>query len=230
MKPLFNIDMLEKFKSDELLPFTCYNCTKTFYIKKKYVKFCLSEKGKNRQGTKIMFCSHHCDYSNRTKNGTITKKCGFCNKETTRTMAQYKKSKTGNIFCNRVCSTRYRNANKIYGIRRSKLEFYLEEELLKTYSNLEFHFSRKDAIKSELDIYIPSLKLAFELNGIVHYKPIYGDKKLKQTKDNDLLKILKCYNKDIDLHVFDISDQINFTKENSKKYLDNIINIINSKL
>jgi len=42
------------------------------------------------------------------------------------------------------------------------------------YPDLVIHFNKKDAINSELDIYIPSLKLAFELNGIFHYEPIFG--------------------------------------------------------
>ena len=37
-----------------------------------------------------------------------------------------------------------------------------------------------EAINSELDVYVPSLNLAFELNGIFHYEPIYGEKKLNQ--------------------------------------------------
>ena len=36
---------------------------------------------------------------------------------------------------------------------RSKLEKWLEEQLIKMYPNLEIHFNRKDAINSELDIY-----------------------------------------------------------------------------
>ena len=85
---------------------------------------------------------------------------------------------TKNNFCSRSCSATFNNKNKTYGTRRSKLEVFLEKELIKLYPDLLFHFNRKDTINSELDIYIPSLKLAFELNGIFHYEPIYGDNKL----------------------------------------------------
>ena len=58
-------------------------------------------------------------------------------------------------------------------------------------------YSDKSAIESELDIYLPSLKLAIEIQGIFHYKPIFifGDLKLKQIQDNDLNKKLICFEK-----------------------------------
>ena len=74
-----------------------------------------------------------------------------------------------NNFCSLSCAATHRNLHKTKGIRRSKLEAWLETQLCKSYPNLEIHFNKKDTINSELDIYIPSLKLAFELNGIFHY-------------------------------------------------------------
>jgi hypothetical protein len=81
------------------------------------------------------------------------------------------------LYSNFSCST---NLTNFLGYNRSKLEIYLEQELIKLYSTLEIHFCRSDTIGSELDIYIPSLKLAFEINGIFHYKPIFGEDKLKK--------------------------------------------------
>lgn len=68
-------------------------------------------------------------------------------------------------------------------------------------------YSDKSAIESELDIYIPSLKLAIEIQGIFHYKPIFGDLKLKQIQDNDLNKKLICFEKNIKLICINVSDQ-----------------------
>ena len=73
------------------------------------------------------------------------------------------------------------------------------------YPNLEIHYNRKDAINSELDIYIPELELAFELNGIFHYEPIYGAEKLQQIQNNDDRKFQACLEKGISLCIIDTS-------------------------
>ena len=91
---------------------------------------------------------------------------------------------------------------------------------------MELHFNRKDAIGSELDIYIPSLKLAFELNGIFHYEPIYGDKKLNETQANDGNKFQACQAAGISLCVIDTSGQKYFKPASSQRFLDIITQII----
>ena len=40
----------------------------------------------------------------------------------------------------------------------------------------------------ECDIAIPDLKIGIEWNGIVHYKPIYGEKKLSDIQERDKRK------------------------------------------
>ncbi len=52
---------------------------------------------------------------------------------------------------------------KIPSMSISKLEKWLALQLVTLYPNLDFHFNDKMTIKSELDIYLPSLKLAFEI-------------------------------------------------------------------
>lgn len=39
---------------------------------------------------------------------------------------------------------------------------------------LDFKFNDRETIGLKLDIYIPSLKLAFEINGVFHRKNIFG--------------------------------------------------------
>ena len=84
-------------------------------------------------------------------------------------------------------------------------------------------------MNSELDIYIPSLKLAFELNGIFHYEPIYGEDKLNKVKNNDGRKYQACFENKIELCIIDVSGSKNFKPERDKKYLDIIISIIELK-
>lgn len=129
--------------------------------------------------------------------------CVNCNASFTRKQSQLKKSK--NLFCSQSCAATYNNTNKTYGVRRSKLEICLEKKLLEHYPNLKFQFNKKDIIESELDVFIPLYKLAFEINGIFHYEPIYGAEKLSKIQNNDLKKIVDCRKSDIHLHIIDTS-------------------------
>jgi len=110
------------------------------------------------------------------------------------------------------------------------LEYWLENRLNKKFSQLEIFYNKKDTIDSELDIYIPSLSIAFELNGIFHYEPIYGEKKLNQIKNNDYRKFQACIEKDIELCMIDVSSQKYFKEKSSEKFLDIIIDLIEKKV
>lgn len=135
-----------------------------------------------------------------------------------------------NHFCSRSCAATYNNKHKKHGTRRSKLEVWLEQELTKLYPELVFQFNSKEAIGSELDIYIPSLKLAFELNGIFHYEPIFGDKKLNQIQVNDQNKFQACQASGISLCILDVSGLSYFKPTNAQKYLVVIQDVINKRL
>lgn len=199
----------------------CYYCSKLF-TPTKYRKYALKT-GRNNK----VFCTQDCFFKHRRNSKTIS--CTYCNKEFNKTISEISKSKSGNHFCSRSCSATFNNKNKTTGNRRSKLEKWLEEQLIKLYPNLEIHFNRKDSINSELDIYIPSLKLAFELNGIFHYEPIFGKDKLNQIQNNDNRKFQACLEQDIELCIIDTSQQKYFKPKSSQKFLDIITEIINTK-
>jgi len=135
-----------------------------------------------------------------------------------------------NNFCSLSCSAIYNNKNKKHGTRRSKLEVWLEKQLILLYPNLDIHFNRKDTIGSELDIYIPSINLAIELNGIFHYEPIFGNDKLNQIQENDISKSKACIDNEIDLCIIDTSGQKYFKPKTSQKYLNIIIKIFKERL
>lgn len=140
----------------------------------------------------------------------------------------WKKSKTKRFFCSSSCAATYNNQHKTYGIRRSKLEKYIEEQLIRDYPDVKFMFNNKTVIGSELDIYSPSLKIAIEINGILHYRPIYGVCKFKKIQNSDKEKISKCNDKGIKFFVIDISDVGRVTKKSQNKYYGIVREIINS--
>lgn len=96
-------------------------------------------------------------------------------------------------------------------------------------NDTEIHFNRKDSINSELDIYIPSLKLAFELNGLFHYEPVFGNEKLEKIKTNDMKKVDACVKNHIDLHIIDSSSLKKFNKKKYDGFLNKILSIIEQK-
>jgi hypothetical protein len=107
---------------------------------------------------------------------------------------------------------------------------YLENTLIGLYPDIKFKFNCKKEINSELDIYIPELKLAFELNGIFHYEPIYGTDTLSKIQNNDNRKFQACLENNIELCIIDTSKQSYFKESTSKIYLDIIKQIIDNKI
>jgi predicted RNA-binding Zn-ribbon protein involved in translation (DUF1610 family) len=160
MIPLYTEEEFNLAKANNLLNLKCYNCGCTFQREKKRIKYYIL-RNKNKNGN---FCTKRCHslyFANSTKYYCIN-----CGRKIIKQHSEAKKSK--NHFCSQSCAATYNNTHKTKGNRRSKLEKYIENELIKLYPNLEILFNDNKAINSELDIYMPSLKLAFELNGIYH--------------------------------------------------------------
>ena len=222
MIPLYTQDEFNFAKSFDLLPLECIFCKKIFKKTKHYINNSLNPK----QKTNANFCSKSCStlYHRGSKQILL---CSNCDIEFSKTKTEIKKTK--NHFCSKSCAASYNNKHKSTGTRRSKLEIYLEEQLTSLYPKLHIDYNKKEAINSELDIYLPSLRLAFELNGIFHYEPIYGSDKLNQIQNNDSNKFQQCIENEISLCVIDTSSQKYFKESTSKKYLDIIVNIINQR-
>lgn len=219
MKLLIPVENLVNLSSRELIPCECYRCKKTFYTPKNIVQRGLLGK------RSVKYCSPKCHHDS-----TVTRvecSCLHCGKKIVKAPNVFKLSK--NVFCSCSCAATYNNTHKTKGYRRSKLERWLEEQLSKAYPNLEIHYCRKDAINSELDIYIPSLKLAFELNGIFHYEPIYGGPKLEQIKNNDTRKFQACIEVGIELCIIDTSSLHYFKPEKAERFLHIICRVIDTK-
>ena len=212
-----------KTSNEKSIPCECYACNQIFYITRAAaLKFYMNCKNPRLNQT----CSIKC--KGEVKRKRIEVVCLQCNKNFYKLPKEIKKSP--NNFCGSSCAATYNNTHKTKGYRRSKLELYLEKELPVLYSTLEFHFNRKDAINSELDIYIPSLRLAFELNGIFHYEPIYGQCQLDKIKNNDTRKFQACLERNIELCIIDTSKLSYFKEKNAKPYLGIVCSIIDKNV
>ncbi len=165
---------------------TCDNCGKEY--QKETFDF---------KRTKRNFCSKKCrGLADRNK---IKIKCSNCGDIVERTPSHLKKTK--HSFCNKSCAATYNNKLKRKS-RRSKIETKFYNLLVKEFPNLNILHSDKTMLDGyEADVAIPSLKLAIEWNGIVHFKPIYSQTKLDKIQTIDAKKLKIASDKDINLIV-----------------------------
>lgn len=224
MKLLISPNELNNYKSKDKIPLQCYQCNNTFYWPKNQVLCVLNGKVK----AKGQFCSRQC--RNKSFFSSIKLNCSNCNKEIKKRPSEIKRRKSNRSFCSQSCAGVYNQTHKKHGTNKSSLEKYIKEKLIILYPNLEIHFNQRDTINAELDIYIPSLKLGFELNGIFHYESIFGDNKLQKTQNNDKRKILACAEKGIGLCIIDTTSMSYFKLEKANKFLEIITNLINNSL
>lgn len=222
----FLIDPILLNYYDSYIKLICDHCSKPFSRKKSHIIRSLEDAKNN--STIATFCSQTC--RGKHIGEAIIKPCAQCSKDVRRTPKELKKNKSNNFFCCSSCAAIYNNTHKQTGNRRSKLEIWLEEQIKITYPNLEIIYNGKNTINSELDFYMPSLNLAFELNGIFHYEPIYGKDKLDKIQSNDDRKIQACLEKNIELCIIDSSSMKRFTEGVAKQYLEIFTTIINKKL
>lgn len=222
MKPLYTQLEFNEANSKTLLPCECYNCNTEFLLTKKRIKDALNPNCND----KGMFCSMKCMQESQKTRAIIN--CHLCKRETIKHVCNIKKDKLS--FCSNSCRTKHYNQHKTWGSNRSKLEKWVEERLTELYPSLDIDYNNTDVIGYELDIYIPSLKLAFELNGIFHYEPIFGEDKLNETIKNDKNKIKICREQGISLCVIDTTEQTYFKPKKSVKYLNMITERIEPSL
>lgn len=221
MKTILTNEDICKMKYNQPVQCICIQCNSTFTIRAARAKTIINQTDLSSTAD---FCSRKCH--NEYKKSGITRKCLYCNN-----IVYVQKGKTQQKrFCSSACSASYNNTHKTTGNHRSKLECWLETKLTMLYPTIEIHFNRKDTIESELDIYIPSLKIAFELNGIYHYEPIHGSDLLNKIKNNDNRKFQACLERGIELCIIDSTKQVYFKESSSHQFLDIINNLIKTKI
>lgn len=146
-----------------------------------------------------------------------------------------KPPKHGNWFCSKSCRMRHFNIhhhiNKDCNRNFSFPENHLIDLIRRNFPDLNVIQSDRITLRSglELDIHIPSIKLAIEINGPVHYMPIYGSEKLAATQLKDSMKFAEAHLLGISLLVIDVSflngrkKQIQFMAEQFESVIQPLI-------
>ncbi|RTK98597.1 MAG: hypothetical protein EKK57_11420 [Proteobacteria bacterium] len=222
MKIITSQEDFQTLRSRQLIELECCFCSKIFTRPKNQVMANIKAI-KNRDNGR--FCSHKCwDKSNSIK---IEINCLYCQIKIIRPPSHIK---NGKAFCSQSHAARYNNAHKTKGCRRSKFEIWIESQFKNIYPDLDIKYNFRLDNSCELDIYIPKLKLAFEINGVFHYQPIYGEEKLNKIKERDSRKIAYCQANSINLHTINISNEKSTKLEGFLKYFELIKTITNNQL
>ncbi len=175
----------------------CLHCCKVFPLEKHRVQRAV-ERGTGK------YCSQTCArHARRTSQEVL---CANC--ETLFRKHGVELKRTGNHFCSRSCAAKYNNRNKNLGAgRRSKAEDYLSSLIRRDFPALKIIQNDRTLLASglEVDLVIPPLKLAVELNGPVHYFPLFGNQKLAKIQASDISKQIEIQTIGYSLLVIDIS-------------------------
>jgi len=142
--------------------------------------------------------------------------CPVCGKILLLTENEFRKRK----YCGGSCRNKINN-KVIYGIR-SKAEVYLENKLKEEFPELIMYFNDRELLNGmELDVYIPSLKLAIEWNGIYHYKNIRNDGLFERVKNKDFEKVVECEKLNVYLYIIkDLTSQNKFIRDETEKVIN----------
>jgi hypothetical protein len=175
----------------------CLHCNGIFLLEKHRVERAV-ERGTGK------YCSQTCArHARRTSQEVL---CVNCKITFRKHGVELKRTRTH--FCSRSCSARYNNRRKKFGAtRRSKAEDYLCRLVRRDFPELTLVQNDRSLLPSglEIDIFIPSLKLAIELNGPIHYYPLFGETKLRKIQAADVQKQLEIQSVGCNLIVVDIS-------------------------
>lgn len=230
MKMLITVDELREKSSRDLIPIECEICNDVFYKPKNVVL-------RGLKGTRsVSACGNECRkklISKRRYLGDITLTCVFCKKNFQRSIKVYKKWQLKNnkvSCCSRKCASKWQYENGLSKNMRSSLEKWVEEKIKERFPELKVVYNDRNTIDGELDIFIPIFNLAFELNGICHYKPIYGRDKLEKKVVKDFEKSIDCFSKQIELHVLDCREYDKLNENRDMKYIDYIFDVIKRKI
>jgi hypothetical protein len=147
-----------------------------------------------------IFCSQKC--FDIFQNQKTEVKCEKCGKKVFKSPSAMKER---HYFCSRECFSKYAFS-----------ESFVETEFEKLVKKLSLPYLRNDrqvlygCAKNggglELDFYFPTIKFAVEINGVCHYKPVYGEEALAGQKIRDSKKRKRCKELGIILRVIKPGD------------------------
>ena len=176
----------------------------------------LKFKSEIRKNPDKVFCNISCSTiywraSTAHINGKKLSNCKHCGVE----ILKYESKKSQFKFCSFYCNGKY-YSQFTKRKEKSNLEKFLLVKVQENFPYLEVICSDREQCSGlELDFYFPDLQLAIEINGPVHYDPIYGETYLQSIQERDGRKAKICEVKEIEL--LNIKNYGRFTNSSGSK-------------
>ena len=218
MRLLCNQHEFKKAKSTDFLPLECSRCSSTFYQRKSTVERAIGYiVGLNNSRKTLEFCSPKCSDNRVTNKAEIyTHVCTTCQTE-------FQSDRKDSKFCGRQCKGKHDiGRNRKISKNRSKAEAYLFNRIRHEFPEIALLANDRAFLEGglEIDIFLPELSLAIEVNGPFHYRPIYGEERLERAQHNDQLKKENLENRSVELLSLDISGPEHKSWKASKIHLE----------
>jgi len=169
-------------KSRSLVRLKCVQCSSEFQRTKSAVLVVMQ----GNQRRTLNFCGRECAVKARTT-GVSMYPCAKCGKMVPRHPSDLRSK---SVYCSRSCSAFVTNKIRTTGVKRSKGEEVLACMIRADFPTLAVRENVRDFLASglEIDLLIEGKNVAIELNGPVHYTPIYGDERLSKIQSFDARK------------------------------------------
>lgn len=149
------------------------------------------------------FCTLECRGLFNRKRELV--QCATCDKSFEKIQCYI--NRTSKSFCSAECY--YKCPDKInhFTCHRSKAEDYLSSLILNDFPQINIIHNDTATLNNglEIDLCIPELFIAIELNGPTHYTNIYGENNLLKTQDRDKRKICGLVELNYQLFIINIS-------------------------
>lgn len=187
------------------------NC---LYCKQEVLKY----KSEIRKNPDKIFCNSQCsaNFMHLTYRQpfakTIVLECHFCNSIFERIQHKTTQGKTGKFFCSAKCSSTYLGTQS-KNFERSFMELYIQQKIELNFPYLTLIIGdTKQCNGLQLDLYLPELNFAIEINGPIHYINFFGDEYLKSVQERDQRKETICKNKKLLLQIVKCSGNFKISK------------------
>lgn len=195
--------------------FCSHSCATTFNNSKRPKK---NVEPKIKKKKLISVITKKGDKVEIVKNKLVTYKCPVCDKEEKVTEYIFHKKK----YCSGTCRNKINNL-MLTG-STSKSEKYLLDEIKKEFPDILIKPNNRNVLNGlEIDIYLPTLKIGIEWNGIYHHKDVHKDGSYERIKNSDERKLKLADEKKINLIVInDLTSSPKFMKEKTNEIIEYI--------